>query len=163
MLTTIKGKGGHTAITISAGIAGVALLLYKTLKAAPVQRFKMAKGVPFLGILLEMEGGKKYLQTFERLADEIGDEGVFEATLLGERQVVVCTCEEVKKVMELRPSKLRRDVHLDNIKDIFNRVFNAEGADWKRHRRLTAPGSILRRCGTMCHPLLMWLVSWVNV
>ena len=109
------------------------------LKASAVQRFKMAKGLPFFGIGLEIEGGKYIARVMERLADEIGDEGVFEATMFGQRIVFVCSWEEAKKMMEPRPSKVRRIKNFDNIKALVNGLFLAEGRDWKRQRRLTAP------------------------
>ena len=65
----LLGKEARKAIAISAGIAaGAAYFLYKTLQASTVERFKMAKRLPFFGIALEIEGGKQLARALERLA-----------------------------------------------------------------------------------------------
>jgi len=102
-------------------------------------RFPQVRGWPFLGILPYINGGKDILTFVEKCADEIGQDGVFEYELVGERTVVCCNWETAKPILDARPYKVTRTAMFKRIKKEIQGVFVAEGAMWRRHRQLIAP------------------------
>mmetsp|Transcript_41783 Transcript_41783/g.97927 ORF Transcript_41783/g.97927 Transcript_41783/m.97927 type:complete len:498 (-) Transcript_41783:166-1659(-) len=102
-------------------------------------RFRQVKGWPFLGILPYINGGKDFVTFVEKCASEIGQDGVFEFQLAGERTVVFCNWEAAKPIFDARPYKVTRGAKFERVKKEVDGVFFAEGAMWRRHRQLVAP------------------------
>ena len=96
------------------------------------------KGLPLLGNLLQLNF-KQLHRVLERWCDEFGTLCAFK---LGLRPVVVVADPElIQHILRNRPKLYRR---LGTIEPVAREmgiagVFSAEGEDWKRQRRLTAP------------------------
>ena len=131
---------GTRNVAITTACVTSAVLVYRCWRdASRMPQFKKAKGVPFFGILFQIAGGLQIVRVLEDWASKIGDEGVFEVTLVGQRSLVVCNWEQAKKVLEPRPSKVRRTKDFESFKEMVDGLFLAEGAQWKRHRQLLGP------------------------
>jgi cytochrome P450 len=96
------------------------------------------RGLPFLGNMLQLDLEKLH----EHLEIWCREFGTFFVFHMGRRPVVVVADPEgMQTVLRNRPKIFRR---VGTIEPVFNEmeisgVFSAEGEDWKRQRRMTAP------------------------
>ncbi|MFC5047204.1 cytochrome P450 [Aquimarina hainanensis] len=89
---------------------------------------------------------------------------LFTINLVGKRFVASAIPELNHRILKLRPQQFRRLPKIDSVLQEMGikGVFNAEGEDWKRHRRLTAESlstkkvkayypTVLQKCETLLH------------
>lgn len=94
-------------------------------------------GVPLLGNLLQLSTEKLH-RIIEKWSDQYGS--IFKIKLGHIPVVVITSSETVQNVLKSRPEKFRRLGRMDDVIreiGIFG-VFNAEGDDWKRQRKLVS-------------------------
>lgn len=95
---------------------------------------------PFIGVAPQLEGGGALVECLERWAEEYGkDEGAYELTLMGRRWVVVCCEHGLREVVAMRPFKATRTKLTQRMQEVIPGIFNAEGDNWKKDRRIVAP------------------------
>lgn len=94
-------------------------------------------GVPLLGNVLQINI-KKLHRTIEKWSNEYGT--IFKIKLGPVPVVVITAPEAIQYVLKNRPDKFRRMSKMDAvIREMgVEGVFNAEGKDWKRQRRLVS-------------------------
>lgn len=101
------------------------------------------KQIPLLGNIHQVKISNLH-DDFEKWASLYGD--VFKIALGPKKFTIVSKPEIIQQILKLRPSKFRRMSKLDHIlrgDDIIG-VFNAEGEDWKIHRRIVNKGLDLK-------------------
>jgi cytochrome P450 len=94
-------------------------------------------GLPLLGNALQLNPEKLH-RIFEKWSDRYGP--IFRIQLGTIPVVVVSAPETIQEVLKNRPEKFRRLEKMDNIireMGVYG-VFNAEGEDWKKQRRLVS-------------------------
>ena len=111
-------------------IAGVRLHGQRTLKDLPGPR-----GLPLLGNLVQLDI-KRAHTILERWAEEYGD--FYRLRLVRTDVVAISAPTLIDQILKDRPGRftrigIMRDAFLDTG---INGVFNAEGADWRRQRKL---------------------------
>jgi cytochrome P450 len=87
---------------------------------------------------------KRLHQNLEDWADEFG--GIYKIRLGPSKHIVITDPDLMQEIMRERPEKFRRMEKMDNIfkeKGVHG-VFNAEGEEWKVHRKLVAQGLDVR-------------------
>lgn len=101
------------------------------------------KGLPLIGNIHQVELSKLH-QHMETWADEFGP--VFK-TRLGPAKITVITDPEIiQTILKDRPHDFVRMKKMDKIlrEEGINGVFNAEGEEWKLHRKMVAKGLDVR-------------------
>lgn len=95
------------------------------------------KGTPVLGNLAEFKAGNKPA-VLEKWSRECGS--IFSISLMGKKFVVSTDPDFNIQLYKSRPDKFRRFGKIDEIMSEMGitGVFNAEGEQWKLHRKLTA-------------------------
>jgi cytochrome P450 len=93
------------------------------------------RGVPLLGNLLQLEPPRLHT-IFSGWADKYG--ALYRLRLRGRDVLVVADADLIGEVLRSRPEKFRRRRALRNVmlEVGIDGVFNAEGADWRRQRKL---------------------------
>jgi cytochrome P450 len=101
------------------------------------------KQIPLLGNIHQVKISNLH-DDFEKWATLYGD--VFKIALGPKKFTIVSKPEIIQQILKLRPSKFRRMSKLDHIlrNDDIIGVFNAEGEDWKIHRRIVNKGLDLK-------------------
>lgn len=96
-----------------------------------------------LGNVLQVDV-KRLHQNLEQWADEFGD--IYRIRLGPSKHIVITNPDIIHEIMRARPDKFRRMEKMDNIfrEEGVHGVFNAEGEDWKIHRKLVAQGLDVR-------------------
>lgn len=97
------------------------------------------KGLPVIGLAHKVKLDD--LHNFvEELAHEYG--GVFKLKLGPSNLTVITKPEIIQEVLRLRPDEFIRMAKLDNVirEQGLHGVFNAEGDDWRVHRKMVAKG-----------------------
>lgn len=133
-----------TDYTFAAFVSVIALLLlfFARSKVGLGRNFPAAPGaLPFIGHTLQLTDSDKFVDVVTRWADEVGKDGIFEFSLLGQRWVVLCSTESIMKAAALRPLKLQRSSTLGRAIDSLgiHGVFNAEGKSWMHQRKIVSP------------------------
>ena len=102
-----------------------------------MQDLPQPKGLPVLGNLAEFKAGNKPA-VLEKWSGECGQ--LFRISLMGKKFVVSTDPDFNIQLYKNRPDKFRRFGKIDEIMAEMgiNGVFNAEGEQWKIHRKLTA-------------------------
>ncbi len=102
-----------------------------------MQDLPQPKGVPVMGNLAEFKAGNKPA-VLEKWSGECGP--LFRISLMGKKFVVSTDPDFNIQLYKNRPDKFRRFGKIDEIMAEMgiNGVFNAEGEQWKTHRKLTA-------------------------
>lgn len=97
------------------------------------------KGIPFFGSLFEMDYPNIHNQ-FEELTEEHGD--VFKLKMGFLNLAIVGNPKIIQYILRERPDGFIRMKKLDKVlrAEGVHGAFNAEGEDWKMHRRLVAKG-----------------------
>lgn len=97
------------------------------------------KGLPFIGSLHQVKIARLHL-FFESCAQKYGD--VFNVKLGPVNFTVVAKPEIIRGILKARPAHFRRMSKMDKIlkSEGVHGVFNAEGEDWKVHRRIVNRG-----------------------
>ena len=97
------------------------------------------KGVPFFGSALKMDLPNMHNQ-FQEMAEEYGS--VYKIKLGGTRMAVISEPKIIQYMLRERPEGFIRMKKLDKIlrEEGVHGAFNAEGEDWKMHRRMVAKG-----------------------
>lgn len=97
------------------------------------------KGIPFFGSAFSMELNNMHNQ-FEEMADEFGD--VFKIKLGPVKMAIISNPKIIQYILRERPEGFIRMKKLDQVlrEEGVHGVFNAEGEDWKMHRRMVAKG-----------------------
>lgn len=119
-----------------------------TLESAPgiieMDQLPGPKGVPVLGNLLELNP-KKLHRILENWSNEYGS--IFKIKFATRHVVVITKPETYHHVLRSRPEKFRRLEKMDNIIRELSvlGVFNAEGEEWKRQRKLFSQALDIRR------------------
>jgi len=87
---------------------------------------------------------KRLHQNLEQWADEYGD--IYRIRLGPSKHIVITNPEIVQEILRKRPDEFRRMEKMDNIfkEEGVHGVFNAEGEEWKVHRKLVAQGLDVR-------------------
>ena len=87
---------------------------------------------------------KRLHQNLEQWADEFGD--IYRIRLGPSKHIVITNPEIVQEILRKRPDEFRRMEKMDNIfkEEGVHGVFNAEGEEWKIHRKLVAQGLDVR-------------------
>jgi cytochrome P450 len=101
------------------------------------------KQLPLLGNIHQVTISNLH-DDFEKWAADYGD--VFKIALGPKKFTIVSKPEIIQQILKLRPTKFRRVAKLDYIlrSDDIIGVFNAEGEDWKIHRRIVNKGLDLK-------------------
>ena len=107
----------------------------KTLKT--INDLPSPKGKLILGNLPEFKENNKH-RVFEKWAEECGD--IYTISLAGKKFIVSLNPEFNGVVLKSRPEEFRR---YGKINEVFvglgiHGVFNAEGDDWHKHRKVAA-------------------------
>jgi len=95
------------------------------------------KGTPIVGNLPKFNAENKH-QVLEEWVKEVGD--VFKISLMGKKFIVSADPDINHEILKNRPDQFRRFAKIDEIMsemDIIG-VFNAEGEQWRIHRKLTS-------------------------
>ncbi|MEP2773064.1 MAG: cytochrome P450 [Fulvivirga sp.] len=95
------------------------------------------KGTPIVGNLPKFNAENKH-QVLEEWVKEVGD--VFKISLMGKKFIVSADPDINHEILKNRPDQFRRFAKIDEVMsemDIIG-VFNAEGEQWKTHRKLTS-------------------------
>ena len=95
-------------------------------------------GLPIIGHLLKL-GPEVILSYFHQNWVDIG--GPFELSIVGKRALVLTEWEGIKDVLLRRPKMFRRDSGMDSWGreiNVLSGLFNVEGAEWGRIRRLSS-------------------------
>lgn len=97
------------------------------------------KGIPFFGSAFDMDLPNMHNQ-FQGMAEEYGD--VFKIKLGPVKMAIVSNPKIIQHILRERPNGFIRMKKLDTILrgEGVHGVFNAEGEDWKMHRRMVAKG-----------------------
>lgn len=97
------------------------------------------KGIPFFGSAFDMELSNMHNQ-FQEMADEYGD--VFKIKLGPVKMAIVSNPKIIQHILRERPDGFIRMKKLDTVlrAEGVHGVFNAEGDEWKMHRRMVAKG-----------------------
>jgi len=97
------------------------------------------KGIPFFGSAFDMELPNMHNQ-FQEMADEYGS--VYKIKLGPVKMAVIADPKIIQYILRERPEGFIRMKKLDKIlrAEGVHGVFNAEGEDWKLHRRMVAKG-----------------------
>lgn len=97
------------------------------------------KGIPFFGSAFDMDLPNMHNQ-FQEMAEEYGD--VFKIKLGPVKMAIVSNPKIIQHVLRDRPEGFIRMKKLDTIlrEEGVHGVFNAEGDEWKMHRRMVAKG-----------------------
>ena len=97
------------------------------------------KGIPFFGSLFDMDWLNMHNQ-FEEMADEYGQ--VYKVKLGPVKMSIVSNPKIIQHILRDRPEGFIRMKKLDRIlrAEGIHGVFNAEGDDWKMHRKIVAKG-----------------------
>lgn len=87
---------------------------------------------------------KRLHQNLEQWAQEFG--GIYKIRLGPSKHIVITDPDIMQEVMRARPDQFRRMEKMDNIfkEEGVHGVFNAEGEEWKVHRKLVAQGLDVR-------------------
>ncbi|MGE5794024.1 MAG: cytochrome P450, partial [Bacteroidota bacterium] len=109
----------------------MSLTVTRTIDQLPAPR-----GLPILGNLLQLDARRLHL-VFQRWAEELGP--IYAFRVLGRRALVISDAGLIHRVLRDRPDGFRRRTAIRELmlEVGIDGVFNAEGADWRRHRRLT--------------------------
>ena len=101
------------------------------------------KGLPIIGNLHQVTISEMN-KNFENWASEYGE--VYKVILGPTKFTIVSKPEIIHQLLKARPSKFRRLSKMDNIlrEQGVNGVFNAEGEDWKMHRKIVTKGLDLK-------------------
>jgi cytochrome P450 len=93
------------------------------------------RGVPLLGSLLQLDAGRLHL-ILEQWAREFGP--IFAFRVLGRTVVVFADAGLIQRILRDRPEGYRRRTIVRELmlELGIDGLFNAEGADWRRHRKL---------------------------
>ena len=91
--------------------------------------------MPILGNVLEIEGRKLHA-ILQRWAAEFGP--IYTVRIAGRRIVVISDAELINLVLRDRPDGYRRRTEMRQVllELGIDGLFNAEGADWRRQRKL---------------------------
>ena len=91
--------------------------------------------MPLLGNLLQLDTGRLHL-ILERWAREFGP--IFAFRVVGRPIVVIADAELIQRILRDRPDGYRRQAIMRELmlELGIDGLFNAEGADWRRHRKL---------------------------
>ena len=97
------------------------------------------KGIPFFGSAFDLDLYNMHNQ-FEEMADEYGQ--VFKIKLGPVKMAIVSNPKIIQHILRDRPDGFTRMKKLDTVlrAEGVHGVFNAEGDDWKMHRRMVAKG-----------------------
>lgn len=97
------------------------------------------KGIPFFGSAFDMELPNMHNQ-FQEMADEYGS--VYKIKLGPVKMAIISEPKIIQYILRERPEGFIRMKKLDTIlrAEGVHGVFNAEGDDWKMHRRMVAKG-----------------------
>ncbi|MFK7787510.1 MAG: cytochrome P450 [Crocinitomicaceae bacterium] len=97
------------------------------------------KGIPFFGSAFDMELPNMHNQ-FQEMAEEYGN--VYKIKLGPVRMAIISEPKIIQHILRERPEGFIRMKKLDKIlrAEGVHGVFNAEGDDWKMHRRMVAKG-----------------------
>ncbi|MDG1333517.1 MAG: cytochrome P450 [Crocinitomicaceae bacterium] len=97
------------------------------------------KGIPFFGSAFDMELSNMHNQ-FQEMADEYGS--VYKIKLGPVKMAIISEPKIIQYILRERPEGFIRMKKLDTIlrAEGVHGVFNAEGDDWKMHRRMVAKG-----------------------
>lgn len=97
------------------------------------------KGIPFFGSAFDMDLNSMHNQ-FEEMAEEYGQ--VYKIKLGPVKMAIVSNPKIIQYVLRERPEGFIRMKKLDKIlrAEGIHGVFNAEGDDWKMHRRMVTKG-----------------------
>ncbi|CAE8597126.1 unnamed protein product [Polarella glacialis] len=146
MASAILGAGAMECVArrprAALAVAGLGLLLgMRALRRSLAGRFRQVPGWPLVGVLPQVDGGKRLAQCMEKWASELGQEGAYEFSLMGTRYVVVCDWELGKQVFGQRPLNVTRNEAFEHVMPplVGDGAFSAEGEKWKRHRKITSP------------------------
>jgi cytochrome P450 len=95
------------------------------------------KGLPIVGHLPKFNAENKH-QVLEEWAKEVGD--VYKISLLGKKFIVSANPDINYEILKNRPDQFRRFFKIDEIMQEVGLIglFNAEGEQWKLHRKLTS-------------------------
>ncbi len=106
-------------------------------KLIDINSLKSPKGHFLLGNLPEFKTNNKH-KILEKWVEECGE--LFTISLAGKKFVVSANPDTNEQILKLRPSKFRRFAKIDEIfKEMkIEGVFNSEGEDWQRHRKITS-------------------------
>ncbi len=102
------------------------------------------KGHLILGHYPQFKSSAKHL-FLEQSVKECGE--LYSVNLFGKKFIVSAIHELNNQILKLRPEKFKRLPKIDSVLQeigIFG-VFNAEGEDWKRHRKLTTESLSLKK------------------
>lgn len=107
--------------------------------AITIKQLPGPKGLPILGMVTKLDLPQLHNQ-IEEWADQFGD--VFRLRLPISDQMVITRPSLIQKICIERPDTFIRARKMDNIlrEGGVHGVFNAEGEDWKVHRRVVAQG-----------------------
>ncbi|WP_185152854.1 cytochrome P450 [Fulvivirga aurantia] len=102
-----------------------------------IDKLPSPKGVPVLGNLPEFNAENKH-QVLEAWAKEVGN--VYKISLMGKKFIVSADPDLNQEILKRRPDAFRRFGKIDEIMSEMGilGVFNAEGEQWKIHRKLTS-------------------------
>jgi len=129
----------RTVAILAAGVASLVAL--RMILKKKVDRFRNVPGYPVLGVLPEIGlSGAHFARKLDEWAKGYGNDGVFEFNLAGQRYVVLCSWQNVQRVLGLRPFKVRKPSMYNSVlPDAGKGLFFVEDDEWKHQRRLIAP------------------------
>jgi cytochrome P450 len=104
--------------------------------ARTIDQLPGPRGLPVLGNLLQIDGSRMHT-ILQGWAEEFGP--IFAFNILGRRVVVIGEVELIHRVLRDRPERFRRRTAVrDVMRELgIDGLFIAEGADWRRQRKLT--------------------------
>lgn len=127
-------------------LGGIAVLVAswyatKRLRRRTLPAFHSVPGSFFLGVVNQIgPNGRDFAKKLDEWSVKHGQEGVFEISMLGKRQLVICDWTLARHVLSLRPFKVCKPTLYKHVGMGENAgIFFSEGSQWKRERRLMAP------------------------
>ena len=127
------------------GTAGLMLLalkpLWKWLREPSVDRFPKVPGMGFFGVYFQVFPlNLRLFGKMEEFSQKYGNEGVYEIEVLGERDIICCSWEVAKQVLENRPFRMIRGKLEDfHAKLTPMGIDLPDGKQWQQERRLMHP------------------------